>query len=366
MHDPAPLSPVELLILTRLLPVGEKGETTAKIQKDLEPLLGHRWSGAVLTAVLDRALIKLGSISLVTSPSVPVNAKGKRKAKPPEPKYLLTPTGREQGLQQLGVQSLAPKTTWAVVKKIHLPAIAIGLTSPNAAALKSIGSDPGFKAALLKSLFQLPFDGCPTQAQAIDALSWKLLGVESIEKFSVGAVQKVLFHRALGEPAARPVDAKKAVDLLLAHRIGARRNDAKEFREALLRSWIDQALDGLGRAHRHSSSRPDDHAPPAPPIDLLHFAGRVLAAARGCPTGRHGDSKVFIVHVWRTLQDEPEFREMGYLTFKQRLAEANNARLLDLSRADLVQAMDPDDVRLSEVAYLNATFHFIRIEPESA
>ncbi len=40
---------------------------------------------------------------------------------------------------------------------------------------------------------------------------------------------------------------------------------------------------------------------------------------------------------------------------------ANNARLLDLSRADLVQAMDPDDVRLSEVNYLNATFHFVRI-----
>ena len=42
--------------------------------------------------------------------------------------------------------------------------------------------------------------------------------------------------------------------------------------------------------------------------------------------------------------------------FKTRLAEANNARLLDLSRADLVQAMDPEDVQLSEVSYLNATF----------
>ena len=55
---------------------------------------------------------------------------------------------------------------------------------------------------------------------------------------------------------------------------------------------------------------------------------------------------------------------MDFPAFKQRLAEANNARLLDLSRADLVQAMDPEDVRLSEVAYLNATFHFIRIDPE--
>ncbi len=55
---------------------------------------------------------------------------------------------------------------------------------------------------------------------------------------------------------------------------------------------------------------------------------------------------------------------MDLPAFKQRLAEANNARLLDLSRADLVQAMDPDDVRLSEVTYLNAAFHFIRIGSE--
>ena len=47
--------------------------------------------------------------------------------------------------------------------------------------------------------------------------------------------------------------------------------------------------------------------------------------------------------------------------FKRALAEANNLRLIDLARADLVQAMDPEDVRRSEVQYLNATFHFVRI-----
>ena len=52
---------------------------------------------------------------------------------------------------------------------------------------------------------------------------------------------------------------------------------------------------------------------------------------------------------------------MGLDGFKGRLAEANNARLLDLSRADMVEAMDPDDVRLSEVPYLGAVFHFVRI-----
>ena len=48
--------------------------------------------------------------------------------------------------------------------------------------------------------------------------------------------------------------------------------------------------------------------------------------------------------------------------FKQRLVEANQAGLLTLSRADLVQVMDPADVRDSEIQYLNATFHFLLVE----
>jgi hypothetical protein len=52
---------------------------------------------------------------------------------------------------------------------------------------------------------------------------------------------------------------------------------------------------------------------------------------------------------------------MGLDGFKQRLAEANNARLLDLSRADMVEAMDPEEVSLSEVDYLGARYHFVLI-----
>ena len=91
------------------------------------------------------------------------------------------------------------------------------------------------------------------------------------------------------------------------------------------------------------------------------MAGRVQAAARACPTGRYGDHKVFIAHVWDHLRSDPDFAAMDLDGFKRALAEANNLRLLDLARADLVQAMDPEEVRRSEVRYLNATFHFIRI-----
>ena len=61
------------------------------------------------------------------------------------------------------------------------------------------------------------------------------------------------------------------------------------------------------------------------------------------------------------LQSDPDFSGMDLDGFKEFLALANNFRHLDLGRADLVQAMDPEDVRLSEVNYLNATFHFVRI-----
>jgi hypothetical protein len=227
----------------------------------------------------------------------------------------------------------------------------------DAAALKAVGQDGGFKAALLRSLFELPLPDRPTPAQATDALAWKLLGVDSAEKFSVAAVQRFLFQRALGEPQGRAADAKKTVDLLLAKRLGARRNEGKELRDALLRGWVDRSLDG----EKRPAPAP---AEPPPPVDLAAFAEEVRSAARACPTGRFGDSKVFIAHVWRLLRERPDFRDMGEAAFKKHLAEANNARLLDLSRADLVQAMDPDDVRQSEVSYLNATFHFIRIDPE--
>jgi hypothetical protein len=39
---------------------------------------------------------------------------------------------------------------------------------------------------------------------------------------------------------------------------------------------------------------------------------------------------------------------------------------LELSRADLVAAMDPEDVRSSETRHLNAEFHFINLDLESA
>lgn len=71
---------------------------------------------------------------------------------------------------------------------------------------------------------------------------------------------------------------------------------------------------------------------------------------------------MFIAPLWRSAQREPSFPRLSLPEFKQRLVEANSRNLVHLSRADLVQAMDPQSVAESETTHLNATFHFVLIE----
>ena len=334
------LSPLELLILTRLLPVGEKGESPARIGKDLTPLLEHRWSGNALTEVLDRTLIKLTTRHLVIRPPA--------KSRKAVPAVLLTPEGRQTVLALLNVDQLPdkPKPTWAALKKSVLLSRALNLPGPGLALAKG----PGFKAAVLRQKFELPLGDYPDLKSVKVELTRKLLGMGPRVKITLESVQAAIFGRELGEH--QPVDPKKMLDRLVSKQVGARRDDDQEARNAVLRRWISGAIDQLDRPPSFSL------------FDQASFVQKVQSTADECATGRFGDNKVFIIHVWRALQNDADFRSMDLPAFKQRLAEANNARLLDLSRADLVQAMDPDDVRLSEVTYHSAVFHFIQIGSE--
>ena len=390
-------SAIGSLVLVRLLAAGEGGESASKIQKDLEPLLAHRWSGVPLSAALNEAVEQLKADDWV--------AFRLGKSRKAAPKVALTAEGRRRALEFLGVDRLKPKTTWNVLRKTYLPACALGLPASTEAQFKAMNSEPAFRAVLLKRQYGLPTADIPKLDDAIDALAWKLIGFEGeTRKFTLPNVKAAVLNRELGD--GRAADFKKAANRLVAQKAGAKRDDPKELRDAVVRDWIDgrtalRIAAGDARAAGGAiepdhpghpagmEPEPVDHPPEAPhalslydpatpqapatvepadattreagPVDLARFAERVKAAARACQTGRYGDNKVFIAHVWRTLQSDPDFAWMDLDAFKERLAMANNARLLDLSRADLVQAMDPDAVRLSEVHYLNATFHFVRI-----
>jgi hypothetical protein len=98
-------------------------------------------------------------------------------------------------------------------------------------------------------------------------------------------------------------------------------------------------------------------------IDLATFAAQAKAAARTLgKEGRFGENKVFISHAYRAYA--ARYGAMTLEEFKRRLGLARQSRLIDLSRADLVEAMDALDVKMSTTFHPSGggDFQFIRID----
>lgn len=323
------LSNIAQLTLVRLLAPGAQAPTPAKIKKDLEPFFQQRLAGAAWSDAVEDALRQLGE-------------QGQVGVKP----LALTDTGRRRALDFLGLAELPPRTRWDNIKNTLLVTRALGTAELTPEQRKRLATADGLRAALLNRTHGLGLSEAPTLTQALNALAWKQLGVTSTAKFTVAAV---LAHAFALE--CKP-NSKKVGELLPAKSVEARKSGAAELRLAAVRRWLDadQAT-----------------APPraAPVVDesfnLAGFAEAVREAARTAPTGRFGDHKVFIAHVWRWLHEQRAFPAMTEAEFKRRLVEANHAGLLALSRADMVEAMAAEDVRASEVPYLNATFHFVQV-----
>lgn len=344
--DVSTLSPVDKLALVRLVVGPAKTMKADALTKALAPFLADRWTGSAAADVVDRSLIKLGTLGLVAQ----TPAKSRKAA----PTFSPTTEGHAAAPAILRVDALPtkPKPTWASVQKALLPSLALDLPASEPALSK----DDGLRAVLLDRQAGLRL-GAASKLKDVKMawLRWRL-GVGPKEKLSVETIIDILMSRELGaEAPARP---KAALDLLLARGLGAPGASVKSFRERLIAQWVAGGTGG----------QPTASAATFETLEPAAFARRVREAVRRSKTGRYGGNKVFIVHAWRALGDDPAFRGGDFDAFKKRLTEANNARLLSLSRADLVQAMDPEDVRLSETPYMNTCFHFIRddLEPEGA
>lgn len=363
MPRPTDLTAVGILVLARLLPAGDKGEARDKLGKDLRPLVQHRWDGAAWTDRLDRELE-----ALETAGAVVRSKKGKAE------RLTLTEEGRRLALKALGLDELPPKTTWTKLKSPYLLALALGRPSSTGADVKHLSGAAGLKAELLRSGFGLALGDRPTPKQAADALAASLLGLEPGQPFTADSIllallrgqgielkpaqkpnpkniQEALFRRELGDSAV-----KNPLDGLVTRSVGARQSKTSELSEAALRSWVDRSESAAG------SSVPSGDMDSPASVDLGDFSRLVLEAARNSPTGRFGDGKVFIAHVWRAVREDPAMRGMDAGAFKSRLVDAHRARWLELGRGDLVEAMDPDDVRESATTNLNAVYHFVRTE----
>ncbi len=233
----------------------------------------------------------------------------------------LTDAGRSAAEDFLGGKPAAVR--WATLERTQV--------LPRILGVERAGTADELRAAAIQTREGLARG--PTLARTADALGWKLLGAPQDEPFTRERVLAFLVGRALG---TRVPDVATAMRLAAARAAGARRADARELADAIVRRWL---------------------AGDTGEEDLDGFARRVQAAAGASPTGRFGDNKVFISHVHAALADPA----LDLPAFKARLLDAHRQGLVTLTRADLVEAMDPTDVAASETRYLGATFHFVRL-----
>jgi hypothetical protein len=141
--------------------------------------------------------------------------------------------------------------------------------------------------------------------------------------------------------------SQQVITSLAAVAVGSSKTGMADLRVAAIRQWL------LSPADPASATIPDN---------LETFASHVIEAARECSAAaRFGENKVFISHIWRRLNADSLTAALDLEDFKRRLVEANREGLLHLSRADLVEAMNPTDVQESSTICDNATFHFVRI-----
>ncbi|MFT3765234.1 MAG: hypothetical protein QM820_06915 [Minicystis sp.] len=230
----------------------------------------------------------------------------------------------------------------------------MGFESPTPPVLKPLATAEGLSAAVLAKHHRIrsPRQSELKPGQVADALAWRELGVESIEPFTRNAVLAHII-RKMGGSASPPKDLRAALTTLASAALQVNRGTAP-IRVALVQRWM---------AGGETAAVIPSATPPAEtrPVTLEAFSKQALAAAHAAKTGRWGDQKVFVSHVWSEYQHRDGSSAVGLDDFKQMLVRANQAGLLSLSRADLVEEMDPADLKRSEIAALGATFHFVQI-----
>ena len=320
----APPAVADLVLVRMAVP----GATPKRIRDDVGKLLGTELSAADL----DELRNELTAAECLV--------RGKRNA------YTLTAVGRRRALQFLGTADLPPRANWGTVIAKFLFPKAADLPADAAAKL-----DSGDKLAahLLKQRYDLPATAGSTVKQVLEALLCKNLGHP--EETTIDGLMSSVLSRLLGSDS-RLTKAQVAKQLPL-FGTGLTGLSADAIRRAVIRNRLG------GSAAEPAVAEP----PPAEPFDLPAFAATVAALAGRSPAAdRFHDNKVFIAALWQASQREPAFPRLTLDEFKRRLVEANGQQLLHLSRADLIQAMDPHLVARSETTHLTSTFHFVLLE----
>ncbi len=335
------LSSIDQLILVRLLIPGKTGLTTNKVQKDIGIFLEHRLRGSGWSELFNKRWEYLTSRRLITE------EKSGRSIRP-----QLSAEGFQISLDFLGLTSLPPGLVWSSLQEKYLIPRVFNLQHIDSETRKRISSVGGLRAIILRRHYDLPIAKVPTETQTLDALLWKELGVDTNKKFSLTAVKELLLSRVLD--LDQPAAFSQLKEQVAAKAIQARRSDKTGLRLAVIRYWLDETTG-------HGTTQLPEELIHRDEIKIHDFVHEVIDTARQSSTGWFGREKIFISHAFRCYQERFPNRSISIATFKEHLIQAHRKNLLQLSRADLVEAMPQQDVAESETSYLNARYHFIRI-----
>ncbi len=365
--------PAQLLLIRLLAVGGNKAPAFGVVAKGLDPALP-----APLTAEAFKTLqLELKQAGLLDGQTL-----------------LPTDAGRTEALALLGIRELPEGTTWKALESRYLFALAAGLSPEQAEAA---AADPA--PFLVKRHFGLESVASSKFPDILDALACKELGhpeIQDLQKLRATVLSRALkFDEVLENseievqlprvilnvPSTRPDDLRRAMiqrwvigePASARHQPTAKHDHVKSEHPHMAHPKSDSTSSSSSHQKAESSqpAQPPAAAPSpvvhpthaVPSFDLPAFATRIKRIARTSPpTARFGDNKLFISHAWQLFNDESDDAGMDLASFKHRLVEAHRAGLLVLTRADLVSAMNPDDVRGSQTKYLHAEFHFVLIE----
>lgn len=330
---------LENLILVRMLSPGKNGLTTAKIEADLLVLMdsGNDQSWNFVFSQSFQALLKKNLL---------VEKKGssqKRKI------VDLTNSGRQAAITYLGIQDLPPIVEWSELKNYWLVAKSLGLEGPAQTVKAKIKSGVLLQASIIAREHQLKLPPSYQAKHVWDALFWKCLGVETHKPFTLKAVQEHLLKNLTGiESLTRLNDLK---GIAVASALKARRKDLSELRRALWQRLLTEKTPTSKETPSLIKANPS----------YPDLAALIKQAAKKCETGLFGSEKVFISHVWKKMVEVFPEHHCSLEHFKQVLVELNRRSLIDLCRADLIEALDKQDLSESLLSDLGSSFHFIRL-----
>lgn len=331
-------------MLVRFLALPKKTKPgPAQICKDMYSIFEETFPApSAFNALVETALAELASEGLI-------------ERKP----FSLMETGHKHALRYLGATDIPGNVTWQTLRYIYLIAkiYDLDINSPDVRKrLKDIKRVKGHAVKHQYGLRLLPH--MPTLKQAIDALLWKQSGIETSVEFNTKNAIRNFLEMDLNERSS--LNAESLRDVIAKKVTKARNKNSHEIRRCILQQLPEKRNDRESVTTDSAITLPiTDEIDKV--LDIKVFAVEVQHIAKASKSGKFGDHKVFINHVWQNMQQTSLTETLNLPKFKNLLTDANKQGLLTLSRADMVAAMNATDVAESEIQYLNATFHFIQI-----